>query len=107
MFKCLLARGKSLWHGSDQAFASFLHWAAPLLTDKRLAKIAIAAARKLALVCDRLVAGFPNGRLWSLRTSAELGSNPEMIACVSSRYPARPGQASGRCSAGLARKLAP
>lgn len=95
VFKSLLAHGKSLFAGNDQAFASFIHWASPLLTDKRLAKTAIAAARtpgsagKLALVCDRLATGFPTERLWALRTAAELGGDPEMIAFVSSRYPAR------------------
>ncbi len=93
----LLAHAKALLGAGDAEFATFIRWAAPLLTDRRLAQLAISAVRvpgavgKLVILCDNLAAPFPVERLWALRMLAGRSGDPEIIAYVSARYPVRTG----------------
>lgn len=89
--KCLLAQGKARLGGGQAEFAAFIQWARPLLTDKRLAKLAVAAARiagntdKLALLLAECTGPFPSQQLLPLRMAARASGDPAIRTLIARR----------------------
>lgn len=93
VFRCLHREGKSLLSATTGEFEAFFAWAQPLLTPKRIAKLAIAAAglpgraAQLELLCARAGTEFPPERLAALRAAAKKSGDPAHFRIVATRFP--------------------